>query len=101
MHCKYITVKNSHNYPLPDTKDDKLIIKFMEELADKYEATDLILSPEYSRDKIYVFTFQIPEKFTSEEYIEIWDNLIKEKEKYAKTEKKEEIFNKYTVNLTR
>lgn len=101
MKCKYITVNNGHDYPMPNEEEDKLIKKLMEELADKYEVTSLKLSPEYIEENEYVFTFQIPEKYNSKECLEIWDKLIEEKDNFANKHDKKHLISKYSINLKR
>ena len=86
---------------MPNGEDDIEFKKLMEKLADKYEATRLELSPEYRFDDEYVFTFQIPKKFDSKEYNEIWDNLVDEAEEYATKQNKKYLNKKYGINLKR
>ena len=101
MKCKYFTVDNGLDYPMPDEEEDKKMRKLMEQLADKYELTSLVLMPEYIDDNVYVFTFQIPEKYNSKEYLELWEKIAEEKDDYAKKLGKEEFMDKYTIDFTR
>lgn len=101
MKCKYITANYDTTHPMPNDSEDIIFKKFMEKLADKYEASSITLSPEYTDDDVYIFTYQIPEKFNSKEYLEIWDKIIEEKNRHAEKMNKEEFISKYTVNLKR
>ena len=101
MKCKYVTMNDDTTHPMPNNNKDIMFKNFMEKLADKYETSSLTLSPEYYDEDVYVFTYKIPKKFNSKEYLEIWDNLVKEKNNYAKKINKKEFVTKYTVNLKR
>lgn len=100
MKCEYVAVCSGPEYTMPNKDEDKLVRHLMENLAEKYHAKSLKLRPEI-REEVYIFTFQIPKKFNSKEYNEIWDSILYDARIYLKKLNKEYLLTKYSVNLSR
>lgn len=102
MKCEYVKLNWQHEYPMPNDEDAVLVRHLMEDLADKYGATSLKLNPEFIWEElVYVYTFKIPEKFSSKEYNKMMESILDDAHTILKKLGKEDLMKTYTVELTR